>query len=116
MKRVDLNSIRDSFTSTKDIEIEQWGGFVSIKKLSAKERDTIALLHDEAKQNESWLDALLQTIIVAVVDDSHQPLFSSNDKQTLENQDGEIINHLYGEILTFNGMKEAQDTDQQVKP
>ena len=104
-----LTDIKNQKLETKIIEVEQWGGQLTIKKLSVADRDELAKLYD-TDSTEAQQNAALQTIIKGVVNEDGAPMFSAEEhSDLLASQDGEIITNIYKDILDFNGFINKDD-------
>ena len=108
---------------TKDIEVEEWGGTIRIKQLSAKDYADIEMsqinikkirakqlfqnknidvdfeevINDNAIKNRN-----IMLIVKSCVDENMQPLFSEADVELLASKNVNVIDRIVAEIIAFN--------------
>jgi len=107
-----LTDIKSQKLKTTEVDVEQWGGSLLVKKLSVAERDELAEYYSDQSTAQN---AALQTIVRAVVNEDGSRMFSDDDLNLLASQDAEAITALYTGILEFNGIVKKEGADA-VKP
>jgi hypothetical protein len=113
-------SIKQSFINanrkSKAIEIEEIGETVYISKWSAKQRAIIIpgiSGFEEAETNaqkyEEMIRGMARIVQVSLLDSSNARVFddSQEDLEILLDFEGDVIQHLFNEILDYNGLGES---------
>jgi hypothetical protein len=101
------------------IEIPAWEDFVYIKKMSAGERVqlTKAMTKVEGKtvelNQEGFMDSIVKTLQIILCDENGIRIFndSQEDFDILNSKDGEILEKIFDEAMTFSGLGEDAEKE-----
>lgn len=111
MKREQLEAIAD--TTIEDLEIPEWNCTVKIRSLSTREQLTLADEAEKAKDKnlvEKAEITQLKAIILGVLDDDGQPLFTEDHYDWLLSRPPKILKRLSDAISRVSGLgEEAQN-------
>lgn len=118
MTLINFDSVKQKTIKTKKHDVPEWDGYLFVRKLSAVQRDDVAAFHKKAEENESWLDSMVNTIIIGAVDEAVEPIFKEEHAEELKEMDGDAITGIYQAILKFNGIDKSseENSSEAVKP
>jgi len=85
---------------SENIEVEDWGGSVRIRSLSAKGLNDL-IMDDE---DESTVIKTVKTIVAGCIDEHGNKLFTKDDVEQLSDKSPESINHVSSKILELTGL------------
>lgn len=93
---------------TKVVSVPEWGGDVSIIRMTAGARDELGEAFIKAKEEGRSTPPNLRCRMVALslVDKTGKPLFSLEDVEALAKTEGAAIDRIYSEITEFNALGE----------
>lgn len=103
----------------KRIEVPEWDDFVFIKKMSAGER--VQLMKNTTKidgknvglDESNFMDSIVRTVQMVLCDEAGVRIFDNSeaDFEMLNDRDGQVLEKLFYEIMSFNGMGAVEEKD-----
>ena len=112
MKRLDPRDFRKPRTlASEDVEIEDWGGFVTVREMSGAERDEF----DEfvLKSREEGKVSGVRAVIVSIccVDGNGKRMFTNLDIPDLQKQSARIITQISDVGMRLSGLSADEVED-----
>ena len=97
---------RDAILSVEDlgsseVYVEQWGGSVLARGLSAGERSRFAMMFEGDKAPENTQAMLVQ---MGTIDENGEQLFSEADVPELSKKSGQALEVIAAKIMALSGM------------
>ncbi|MEO7102881.1 MAG: hypothetical protein ABI119_06045 [Gemmatimonadaceae bacterium] len=108
----DVRKVRD--LKTEDVEVPEWGGFITIKALTAKERDDFesSMLEKKGKTREFKNTNIRAKLVVkCACDELGNRVWSDEDASWLGDKNAHAVNLLYEAAARLSGITEA-DADE----
>ena len=113
MDKLSKSQILNSTLPTTDIFVEEWGGSVTVRGLTAKEFETWDERNKETvKAGSSQMADFVKT--VCVNDDGSQ-MFSSEDLTSLNELSGAILMKIFSGAMELNGIDISEKDDKESK-
>lgn len=88
----------------KEVEVPEWDGYVFIKPLSAAEALEFAEAAKEKKSN-----AAVRLVVISVVDDEGNPLFTDADIEQLKKKSMRAVMTIQKAALKLNGLSDDDE-------
>ena len=108
----DVRKARD--LKTEDVFVEEWDGFITLKALSAKERDAFesSFMVQKGKKRE-FVNANIRAklVVKCAIDEMQNRLWSDDDAGWLGDKNASAVNRLYEAAARLSGITEA-DADE----
>ena len=91
-----------------DVEIEDWGGDIRLRDISAKKKlELLPLFQDESATK---LDKMFALLVECIVDpETNEPLFNNGRRAEFEDSfsDVDLLNKLFDKAIVFMGMPQS---------
>jgi hypothetical protein len=79
------------------LHVEEWGGEVYIRVLSAADQASMSNGHPESEMP-------IRLLVKALVDEAGQPIFTDDDVPELSKEDFPVIFRVFAEVAKLNGL------------
>ena len=89
---------------TKVVEVPEWNGEVSVRGLTARERDSFEASIGAAANLENLRARL---VVLCLVDDEGKRIFKDTDAKALGEKNAQVVNRLFEECRVMSGMTDA---------
>ena len=103
----DVRKIRD--LQTEDVDVPQWGGFVTIKALTSAERDdfeTSLRIKKNGKNDVSTANMRAKLVVMCAVDEFGHRIWSDDDAGWLGQKSSAVLSKLYDVATRLSGISE----------
>jgi len=88
-----------------ELEVEEWGGTVRLRGLSASERDAFESSVGVAQDLTNLRSRL---VVNCLVDDNGERLFKDSEAKLLGEKNANVINRLFDEVRNLSGMSDDE--------
>lgn len=82
----------------KVVYVDEWGGEVKLKALSAKDR----ILFEKVNVNKSELETMVNLIIFSCVDEDNNKIFKDEDYDFLANKSANVLVFLFEQAIELS--------------
>ena len=90
-------------TPTQTVPVPEWGGNITVRTMSARDRDALEFAAIAARDEGSTVDNVRARYAAAcIVDDKGNPLFTDEDIVALGNKSGAALDRVYQAIAELN--------------
>ena len=89
---------------TAIVEVPEWGGSVTIKEMSGRQRNKFEQLVLDEKQRNAVPDLKAWLVAQSVINEDGSPMFSELEVLKLAEKSGKVLTDLMREIQTLNGL------------
>lgn len=103
----DVRKIRD--LKTEDVDVPQWGGFVTIKALTSAERDDFESslrIKKNGKNDVSTANMRAKLVVMCAVDEYGHRIWSDTDAGWLGEKSSAVLSKLYDVATRLSGISE----------
>jgi hypothetical protein len=113
-------SLRDLILQAKDLKnavvsVSEWNNgeplSVTVRELSAGERESILGMHVELSEQGKATDAVCATIEMAALDENGERLFQPGDAELLAQKNEEPLMRLYSKIMELSGIGGGEESE-----
>lgn len=88
----------------RELTIEEWGGEVRLRSLSAADRDKFEA---ELAQTQDLTNLRARLVCRAIVDENGTRMFSDAEAKQLGEKNANVVNYLFEAVREMNGMDDA---------
>ncbi|MDE2099065.1 MAG: hypothetical protein KGL39_17560 [Patescibacteria group bacterium] len=104
---------------TEIVEVPEWGGAVTVRGLSGKQRaglEAMLALGKDGKATPKILQAFYGALVIeSVIDKEGKHLFEPTDRDALTEKSGAALQHIIKVAVRLSGLEEAaQDAEREI--
>jgi hypothetical protein len=97
---------KDAILSAKDfttteVEVPEWGGTVTVRGLSSKERDR---MEAEVAQTQDLQNFRARLVVMGIVDENGDRIFADKDANALGQKSSVVVDRLFDAVRKLSGM------------
>jgi hypothetical protein len=86
---------------TKEIDVPEWGGTVTIRELSSKDRDNFEA---ELHMTDDLRNLRARLVVKAIIDENGERMFADSDAEALGNKSSSVLIRIFDAVRDMNGM------------
>jgi hypothetical protein len=110
----DIRKVRD--IKTEEVFVKEWDGLVTIKALSAKERDNFesSVLQKVGRKGEREFtnkNIRAKLVVRCLINPDFSLMYGEQDAEWLGDKNASAINHLYTRCALLSGITEADENE-----
>lgn len=109
---MDAQEIRNAILGAQDlptevVEVEEWNQKVTLRGLTAAERDDYMAAITDASGTLKWRNASALLIVRSIVTESGERIFADSDASLLGKKSSKAVASLFNVAMRLNGLSES---------
>lgn len=102
LKKEDI--LKASDLETNEVDVPEWGGKIRLKSMTAGERDRFEEEVTKMREKKTFENIRAKFLALCIVDENNELLFTGSDIQELGKKSAKVIDRLFTEAQSLNGL------------